>query len=97
MTPITPRQLIQRLLHNLKATYLQRGDEERAGRMIELLLAMYPWDLDEIRDRGMLRERIGAYAEALHDLEHYVGPRRCPRSAPDRHRGRPLPPPPDRL
>jgi regulator of sirC expression with transglutaminase-like and TPR domain len=72
LDPITPRQLIQRLIHNLKATYLQRGDEERAGRMIELLLAMYPWDLDEIRDRGMLRERIGAYAEALDDLEHYV-------------------------
>ena len=72
LDPITPRQLIQRLLHNLKATYLQRGDEDRAGRMIELLLAMYPWDLDEIRDRGMLRERIGAYEDALHDLEHYV-------------------------
>lgn len=72
LDPITPRQLIQRLIHNLKATYLQRGDEERAGRMIELLLAMYPWDLDEVRDRGMLRERVGSYDEALEDLEQYV-------------------------
>jgi regulator of sirC expression with transglutaminase-like and TPR domain len=72
LDPITPRQLIQRLLHNLKAGYLQRGDEDRAGRTIELLLAMYPWDLDEVRDRGMLKERVGEYAAALTDLEQYV-------------------------
>jgi regulator of sirC expression with transglutaminase-like and TPR domain len=72
LDPITPRQLIQRLLLNLKAGYLQRGDEDRAGRVIELLLAMYPWDLDEVRDRGMLRERVGEYVAALTDLEQYV-------------------------
>ena len=69
---VTPRQLIQRLIHNLKAGYLQRGDEERAGHMIDLLLALYPWDLDEVRDRGMLRERTGDYPAALEDLEQYV-------------------------
>ncbi len=69
---ITARQLVQRVLHNLKAGFLQRADEERAGRTMELLLAMYPWDLDEVRDRGMLRERIGDYAGALDDLEAYL-------------------------
>ncbi|MGE0230029.1 MAG: SirB1 family protein [Dehalococcoidia bacterium] len=72
LEPVTARQLIQRLLHNLKAGYLQRGDEERAGRVIEFLLAMFPWDLDELRDRGMLRERVGDLPAALADLEEYV-------------------------
>lgn len=72
LEPVTSRQLIQRLLHNLKAGYLQQADEERAGRVIELLLAMFPWDLDEMRDRGMLRERIGDYKAALADLEQYI-------------------------
>lgn len=72
LEPVTARQLIQRLLHNLKAGYLQRADEERAGRTIELLLAMFPWDLDELRDRGMLRERVGDLPAALADLEQYV-------------------------
>jgi regulator of sirC expression with transglutaminase-like and TPR domain len=72
LEPVTSRQLIQRLLHNLKAGYLQRADEDRAGRVIDLLLAMFPWDLDEVRDRGMLRERIGDYPAALEDLEQYV-------------------------
>ena len=72
LSPLQPRQVIQRLLHNLKAGYLQRGDEDRAARVIDLLLALYPWDLDEIRDRGMLRERLGETSEALSDLEQYL-------------------------
>ena len=72
LSAVTPRQLLQRLLHTLKAHALQQADEERAGRAIELLLAMYPWDLDQLRDRGMLNERLGDYRSALADLEQYV-------------------------
>ncbi|MCK9487005.1 MAG: transglutaminase-like domain-containing protein [Dehalococcoidia bacterium] len=72
LASLQPRQVLQRLLHNLKAGYLQRGDEDRAAKVIDLLLALYPWDLDEIRDRGMLRERLGDVAPALSDLEQYV-------------------------
>ena len=72
LAALTSRQVLQRLLHNLKAGYLQRGDEPRAARVIDLLITLYPWDLDEIRDRGMLHERLGAYPDALRDLEQYV-------------------------
>ena len=72
LASLSPRQVIQRLLHNLKAGYLQRGDEDRAARVIDLLITMFPWDLDEIRDRGMLRERLGEVDSALRDLEEYV-------------------------
>lgn len=72
LSAVTARQLLQRLLHNLKARALQSGDEECAARAIDLLLAMYPWDLDALRDRGMLRERLGDYPAALDDLERYV-------------------------
>lgn len=72
LDPITPRQVLQRILHNLKAGALRDGNEERAARAIEFLLVLYPWDLDEIRDRGMLRERVGEYPGALNDLEQYV-------------------------
>jgi regulator of sirC expression with transglutaminase-like and TPR domain len=72
LATLTPRQLLQRVLHNLKAAYLRQGDEDRAARVIELKLTLFPWDLDEIRDRGMLRERLGQYELALEDLDHYV-------------------------
>ena len=72
LTSMTPRQVIQRLLHNLKVGYLRRGDEDRAARVIDLTLTLFPWDLDEIRDRGMLRERLGETSLAIEDLERYV-------------------------
>ena len=72
LTTMTPRQVIQRLLHNLKVGYLRLGDEERAARIIDLTLSLFPWDLDEIRDRGMLRDRLGEVSFALEDLESYV-------------------------
>jgi len=72
LTSMTPRQVIQRLLHNLKVGYLRRGDEERAARIIDLTLTLFPWDLDEIRDRGMLRVRLGEVSLALEDLERYA-------------------------
>ena len=72
LNAVTPRQLLQRLLHNLKAGALRRGDEGQAERAIELLLTLAPWDLDEIRDRGRLHERLGDYAAALPDLETYL-------------------------
>ena len=37
---------------------------------------MYPWDLDEMRDRGMLRVRTDDAREALDDLEPYLQFRR---------------------
>lgn len=72
LATLTPRQLLQRVLHNLKVAYVRRGDEDRAARVIDLKLTLFPWDLDEIRDRGMLRERLGEYELALDDLNHYV-------------------------
>jgi regulator of sirC expression with transglutaminase-like and TPR domain len=72
LAAITPRQTLQRMLANLRGRALEEGDEERAGRASELLLAMFPWDLDGMRDRGMLHERMGRYAEAIPDLECYV-------------------------
>ena len=72
LSAITPRFTLRRLLNNVKVTALRNGGEEQAARAIDLLLAMYPWDLDELRDRGMLHERLGEYTSALADLEQYV-------------------------
>ena len=72
LTAITPRQTLQRIIANLQGRSLEEGNEERASRATELLLALFPWDLDGIRDRGMRHERLGRYAEAIPDLECYV-------------------------
>jgi regulator of sirC expression with transglutaminase-like and TPR domain len=68
----TKRQVLTRMLHNLKAAYVQTDDDERALRIVELLLLITPWDLDETRDRGLLRFRLGQFEEALPDLQAYA-------------------------
>ncbi len=72
LTAITARQTLQRMLANLRSRALEEGDEERSGRALELQLALFPWDLDGVRDRGLLRDRMGRYGEAIPDLEDYV-------------------------
>jgi regulator of sirC expression with transglutaminase-like and TPR domain len=67
----TKRQVLSRMLHNLKAAYVQADDYERALRIVELLTLITPWDLDEVRDRGLLRFRLSQFDEALPDLQAY--------------------------
>jgi regulator of sirC expression with transglutaminase-like and TPR domain len=68
----TRRQVLTRMLHNLKAAYVQSEDDARALRIVELLTLITPWDLDEVRDRGLLRFRLGRLEEALPDLQAYA-------------------------
>jgi regulator of sirC expression with transglutaminase-like and TPR domain len=71
LAAVTRRQLLTRMLTNLKGIYTSRPDHERALRIQEYLLAINPWSFEEIRDRGILRERTGDRAGALADLETY--------------------------
>jgi regulator of sirC expression with transglutaminase-like and TPR domain len=69
---VTKRQVLTRMIHNLKTIYLAAKWYERALSMVELLLVIAPWDLDEIRDRGMLRYRLGSFEGAASDLDTYL-------------------------
>jgi regulator of sirC expression with transglutaminase-like and TPR domain len=69
---VTGRQILQRMLFNLKSVYLPREDWERALRTIDFLQALAPWDLDEVRDRGLTLARLGRDAEAADCLKRYL-------------------------
>jgi len=68
----TRRQVIRRVLQNLKSAYLDQQEFERALRTIDVLLTLAPWDLDEVRERGLLLSRLGRTEEARRDLQAYV-------------------------
>lgn len=72
LSAVTRRQLLTRMLNNLKILYTEGADHHRALRIQEYLLAINPWSFDEIRDRGLLRERAGDIAGAIIDLETYL-------------------------
>jgi regulator of sirC expression with transglutaminase-like and TPR domain len=68
----TKRQTITRVLQNLKTEYFAAGDYIRTLRIVDLMLTVAPWDLDQIRDRGLLRLQTGSTREAIEDLQSYA-------------------------
>ncbi len=69
---VTKRQVITRMLSNLKGIYTHAEDAQRALRVVELLTTVSPWDLDQVRDRGILYYRTGQVARAIADLTSYA-------------------------
>lgn len=83
LAAITPRQILTRLVNNLKIMYRNRSNYALARAAVELLLTLAPWSLDEVRDRGLLSLYLGDLATAEADLSTYVD--RAP-DAPDAER-----------
>lgn len=72
LQPCTPRQLIARILNNLKRTYVELRSFPQARLATQLLLSADPTMLSELRDRGLLAYHLDDYPAALRDLEDYV-------------------------
>jgi regulator of sirC expression with transglutaminase-like and TPR domain len=72
LAPVTTRQVFVRMLANLKAVYAALGDWGRALAASERILLLVPDAREELRDRGMLRARLGQTAGALRDWEAYL-------------------------
>jgi len=66
------RDMIARLLFNLKVACLKAGDDKGALASVERLLLLHPDDPPELRDRGLLLYRMDRYREARASLEHYL-------------------------
>jgi len=69
---VTPREILTRMLRNLKGAYLALGDWRRAHAAVDRLLLLAPDALDEARDRGDLAARLGDAAGAIRDWERYL-------------------------
>ena len=68
----TPRQILARMLHNLKRIYGEQGDDLRTLWVVDRLLLLSPGDPEERRDRGLVSARLGGTAAALADLRAYL-------------------------
>lgn len=75
LRPVTTRQILFRMLNNLKAIHARAGPDTLTLRVLELLVALAPDLPEERRDRGLLRMRLGQPAAALADLEFYLAGR----------------------
>jgi regulator of sirC expression with transglutaminase-like and TPR domain len=72
LAPASVRQIVTRMLINLRTIYAARGDAGRLLVVLDRLVNLMPDAADEIRDRGYLCARLGAPRAAAADLRHYV-------------------------
>lgn len=75
LQPTPTREVLARMLRNLKAVHLQRGELDLALAAVDRLLVVHPDDPDERRDRGLLHAGLHRYGPALVDLERYLAAR----------------------
>ncbi len=68
LTPASPRAILLRWLHNLRATYLSRGQLPSALLVIDRIVTLSPNDAAPLRDRGLLAAKLGANEAARADL-----------------------------
>jgi regulator of sirC expression with transglutaminase-like and TPR domain len=68
----TRQQIVVRMLVNLKRLYVRMNSFPHARAIADLLLAVDPSALAELRDRGLLAYHMEDFAAALKDLEAYL-------------------------
>ena len=72
LAPATREQIIVRMLLNLKRIYVNMRSFPQARDVTELLLAITPSALSELRDRGLLAYHLNDVTSALRDLQTYL-------------------------
>ena len=68
----TRPQVISRMLLNLKRLYVHMRSFPQARDVTEMLLALTPSSLSELRDRGLLAYHLNDFTSALRDLQAYL-------------------------
>lgn len=72
LEPVSHRQLLVRMLANLKNIYIHQEDYDRALSICDRILILVPNAPFERRDRGIVHFHLKHYARALQDLTAYV-------------------------
>jgi regulator of sirC expression with transglutaminase-like and TPR domain len=72
LQPATPREIIHRMLRNLKEVHATQEDWQRTIAVQNRLIALLPEAWGEYRDRGLAHAAQGSTALAMRDLETYL-------------------------
>ena len=75
LEPATRREIVARMLRNLKSVYLQTERWQRLLAIQQRLVILLPESIEEVRDRGFAYARLDYLRPALEDLEHYLDER----------------------
>lgn len=72
LLPVSKRQIVLRMLNNLRAVYFQRQNYQKALRVLDLLIEAMPQSADEYKQRGVIRLQLKNYGAAKFDLTRYL-------------------------
>ncbi len=67
----TKPQILSRMLTNLKRVYVKMQSFPQARDVADLLIAVDPSAISELRDRGLLAYHLKDFSGALRDLQAY--------------------------
>ena len=68
----TNKQVLWRMLNNLKDIYLKGHAIDKCLSIVDMMLMVDSEDLNQFRDRGLLRLQLRQFDGAGRDLEHYL-------------------------
>jgi regulator of sirC expression with transglutaminase-like and TPR domain len=69
---VSRRQILTRILNNLKTVHLSTRNFRKVLSLVDLLLVIYPRSPEDVKQRALLRHSLGLTAGAVEDLEQYL-------------------------
>jgi regulator of sirC expression with transglutaminase-like and TPR domain len=66
------KEILARMLRNLKAIYLERREHHQALSLMDWIIALSPKDASQVRDRGLIYLELECFRAALEDLQSYL-------------------------
>ncbi len=70
--PISRRQILLRMLNNLKTVYLSTRNFRKALAVSDLVLVLYPRSAEDVKQRALLRYSMNLHKLAGEDLDEYL-------------------------
>lgn len=72
LAPVSKKQILSRMLNNLKFIYLHRREVDKALSAMSAMVQIFPENVEEIRDRGLLYYQTKRWDEAILDLKYFL-------------------------
>ena len=72
LEPASNRQILARVLRNLKGVYREKDHPERLLEVLNRMVIVAPESAAELRDRGLVYQRLECWRPALKDLTDYL-------------------------
>lgn len=72
LEPAPRKEILHRMLRNLKAIYMQNEDDVKSLAVVEHMLCLRAGDSESMRDRGIVYARLGCFGLAVDDFARYL-------------------------